>query len=193
MAPIISILICTIPKRKMMFEILESFIKAQVNQLGAWNQVEILSDAGMDKSIGTKRQELLLRSNGKYVTFCDDDDAVPVYYVYELLEAAKSNADCFAINGNMTTNGVEERNWWIAKDNPYGAFQRDGKTIYLRHPNHITPIRREIALRIGYKDLSFQEDHDFCVRLKASGLIQTEYVIERPMYTYLYLTAKTYT
>lgn len=185
---ILSILICTLEERAAQFYALYNHLNRQRDYDDI---VEIISN-GQDRSVstGTKRNELLQRAKGKYCVFIDDDDEVPDYYIEELLKAAESDADCFAINGTMTTNGQNEKQWFIALGNPYKADWSTGKEIYLRSPNHITPMKTEIARQIGFNDITIGEDFDFCMRLKHSGLLKTQHVIEKPMYHYKFIENK---
>jgi glycosyltransferase involved in cell wall biosynthesis len=178
---ILSILIPTLHSRASQFKTLKAEIDRQCK--GLEDKVEvIISIDEKQRTTGFKRNELLRASRGKYVVFVDDDDYIYPYYVAEILKAAESNADCMAINGIMTTNGKHEKKWDIAIKNPYAEVNG----VYLRYPNHITPIKREHAIKIGFPDLTFAEDYDFATRLKESGLLKTEAKITPAMYHYKY-------
>jgi glycosyltransferase involved in cell wall biosynthesis len=153
--------------------------------------VEILTaiDSG-EWTTGRKRNWLLSQAVGDYVVFVDDDDEIPAYYVEELLKAHGSGADCFGINGIITTNGADEKQWFISKDYEYKAEQRDGREVYLRYPNHITPIKRKIALLAEFPDVSHGEDYEWATKIRKTGKIKTECTIERPMYHYKFVTHK---
>lgn len=151
------------------------------------SEVEIitLEDDGQ-MTTGQKRQMLLESAEGKYIVFVDDDDEVPNYYVVEILEAAKSNADCFAINGIMTTDGYRQMKWYLSKDNPNITVFENGSEVYLRTTNHITGVKRELALQAGFPDKSNAEDKAYLEKL--NPLLKTEHTIERPMYHYKFST-----
>jgi hypothetical protein len=100
--------------------------------------------------------------------------------VDEMLKAAESGADCFAINGTMTTDGKNEVQWFISKDYINEDVTKDGKTIYLRHTNHITAVRREIALKAGFPNKSNAEDKWYSDRL----VLKSEHKIDPHMYWY---------
>lgn len=141
-------------------------------------------------STGEKRNILLERAKGKYVVFVDDDDSVATNYVDLLLKAAESDADCFAINGTMTTNGANLKRWYIAKDNPYKAEIVNGEEVYLRYPNHITPIKRSIAIQVKFPHVYRGEDYQWATELHLKKLIQSEFVIETPLYEYKFIENK---
>lgn len=183
----LSILICSLHKRVNIFTALMQDLANQ-----AYNKpVEILSevDSG-EMTTGEKRNKLLQRAEGKYIVFVDDDDYIYPYYIEEILKASESDPDAMAINGSMTTNGGNEIQWFIAKDNPYCAVQRNGREVYLRFQNHISPIRGEIAKLFKFPHATLGEDYVWALAIHKSGLIKTESTIEKPMYIYKYLTNK---
>lgn len=147
--------------------------------------VEILTD---DKpgSIGAKRQRLLELSTGDYVAFIDDDDDINPQYIKLIFERLGPDCDVIGFEGEITTNGRNKKRFTISKEHPYE--EKNG--IYYRYNNHLSPIRRDIALAIGYKDMNFGEDFDYAMRLKESGLINTEKYIYTPMYFYRYRSFK---
>lgn len=183
---ILSILICTIPKRKALFDKLLFELRAQV--LASGEKIEILAD-GNDGTVGLKRQRLIEKAQGKYVVFVDDDDWVSTDYVQSIVHALKSSPDVVGFNGWITTNGKHKTNFKISKDCDYHTTSAG----YERFNNHLSPVKREIALEIGYKNMSYQEDYDYAVRLRSSGLVKTERFISKHLYFYYYVTKKTYT
>lgn len=191
--PILSILICSLHKRFGMLGALLRSLEYQITDIGANDLVEVLVNAdGGEKSTGRKRNELLQQAKGKYVMACDDDDRISERYIIELLQAAKSDADCFSISGYIWTNGQNRRDWHISKEHEYCTKKNEkGEDVYYRFPNHITPIKREIAVQFEYPDLYQFEDFQWASKIKISGLIKTEYRIEYvPMYIYDFLTVK---
>lgn len=180
---ILSILICTIPRRAGMFAILLNELERQAQGY----MVEILAD-DQPGSIGAKRQRLLQKATGDYVAFIDDDDEVSPQYVKLIIEAAEQKFDAIGFEGEITTNGRHAKRFSISMHHKYE--EKGG--IYYRYNNHLSPVLRDIALQIGYKDLSYGEDFDFAKRLHESGLIKTEHYIYTPMYFYKYITKKSY-
>jgi len=178
----LSILICTIPRRAAMFNTLVADLTAQSENYA----VEILTD-DQPGSIGNKRQRLLEKATGEYVCFIDDDDTVSPQYVKNIFE--KLGADAIGFEGQITTNGRNKKRFTISMHHNYE--EKGGS--YFRYNNHLSPVRREIALQIGYKDMQFMEDYDYATRLKESGLIKTEKYIYATMYFYRYVTRKLYT
>jgi len=57
---------------------------------------------------------------------------------------------------------------------------------YVRSPYQKTPLKTEIARKIGYADMRFGEDYDYSCRLVASGLLLVEVYIPKVLYHYRY-------
>ncbi len=183
---ILSILICTIDSRKEQFDKLFDFVNKQrlVNDTVA-RFVEILFECdNKEMSIGAKRQKLLERATGEFVVFIDDDDFVSERYVSSILKATRSKPDCIGfliecdMQGKIETAITSNRydKWTEGQD----GFTHN-RTIY-----HKSPIRRTIALQIGFKNIRYSEDSDFSKRLKDSGLLVHEEFVNDVMYYYRY-------
>lgn len=180
----LSILICTLHSRWRLLSALVAHIKAQIYN---FDMVEVLwITDNKEQTTGAKRNDLLKKAKGQYIVFIDDDDWVPDYYVKEMLLAARSGADCFAINGTMTTNGQNEQRWMISKNYDNTEIVSNGEKLLLRRTNHITAVKRELALKAGFPDKSNAEDKHYSDRLVKH--LQTEHVINKPMYHYRFET-----
>lgn len=172
----LSILIATMPIRIHKLANLRAVLDRQLT-----DEVEVITDISMNYNIGTKRNKLLQLSQGKYIIFIDDDDLVASDYIEKILEACKSECDCIGISGLITTNGVAERQWHISKDYQQW-FERE--YVYYRTPNHISPVKRELALAAGFPDISFGEDFEYSMRLLP--MLKTEIKIPGILYFYRY-------
>lgn len=135
---------------------------------------------------GEKRNRLLKIAKGKYVIYIDDDDEVPNYYINELKKACDLDSDCFAINGKMTTDGQKEIKWRLSKDYDNVTIKENGVDVYLRKTNHITAVKRELALLAPFPNKSNAEDKGYSDAL--NPFLKTEYKIELPMYHYKFST-----
>lgn len=183
---ILSILICTIPGRRQMFDVLQAHLYAQMTHLLNHDVVQVLWDESSIISTGHKRNILLQQADGRYIVFIDDDDMVPEYYISEILNAATLDTDCMAINGTMSTDGSREIKWRISKDYINQTILENGHPLYLRTTNHIAPVKREIALKGGFPDKSNAEDKAYSEAIHS--FLKTECKIARPMYHYRYST-----
>jgi glycosyltransferase involved in cell wall biosynthesis len=175
---LLSVLTCSLKSRSRVFKRLEDILKKQIFNT---NQVELLAsiDNG-EKTIGCKRNELLNAAKGQYVVFIDDDDIVSGDYIFKILTALNYNdPDCCGIEGQIIskyqiprkfTHSIKYRDW----------YEKNG--IYYRCPNHLNPIRRELALSIGFDDISSGEDMSFS--MKILPLLKTEVFIKGVLYYY---------
>lgn len=178
--PLLSILICSLHSRAGLLAKLVAHLNRQII-----NPAQVEIDWHIDAkqiTTGAKRQLLLSRANGTYIVFIDDDDWVPSYYVNEMLIACHSNADCFAINGTMTTDGANEVKWKLSKDYSNEDKTENGVKILYRKTNHITGVKRKLALLAGFPDKSNAEDKHYSDRLVPH--LKTEFTISKPMYQY---------
>lgn len=171
----LSILIATMPKRNEKFLALYDCLFKQSNG----KPVEIISDDSMEYNIGVKRNKLLEKANGGHIIYHDDDDFSSNSYVDLILKSIESNPDSVAINGIITINGGGERQWFISKE--YKGWFEDNQIFY-RTPNHISPIKRELALQAMFPEISFAEDAEFSRRVHP--LLKTETKILPPIYHY---------
>ncbi|ASU34402.1 glycosyltransferase family 2 protein [Mucilaginibacter xinganensis] len=148
--------------------------------------VQVGINDSMEYNIGTKRNIMLKEALGKYVVFIDDDDEVSPNYVSLILEACKQDPDCIGINGTITTNGHDLRKWFISKE--FGKWYTGPDGTYYRTPNHISPVRRELALQAGFPEIAFGEDAEYSKRLM--HFLRTESTIIEPIYNYKYISNK---
>ena len=179
---ILSILICTLEERK---EQLDKLLRHLRSQIINPDEVEILINSdNREKTTGAKRNELLEQAKGKYILFIDDDDWVPEYFINELLKASESGADCFATNGIMfyVLKNISIQ-FFFSKDYTDHTLWVGNKPIYIRRTNHISPVKRELALQAGFPDITIHEDTVYSERL--NRFLKTEYLIEKPMYEYM--------
>jgi len=187
----LSILICTIPKRIFSFERLIEKIHLQAKKNNLQEDVEILSNSDVSISIGVKRNLLLSESKGAYVCFIDDDDDIADCYLQELFKAIESNNDCASLKGIITWDG--ERPEIFEHSIKYQSYKTNlinEEIRYERYPNHLNCIKSHIAKQIGFTDKNFSEDTDYANMLFASGLIKTEFSIDKILYYYNYVSQK---
>ena len=85
----LSVLICTIPERKEKFDILLN----KLQFLSINKDVEILCDnrARGTVTIGQKRNDLINKSTGDYISFVDDDDDISNNYFDLILNAIETD------------------------------------------------------------------------------------------------------
>lgn len=176
----LSVLIATTVDRREMFEVLYADLLKQAEG----KDVEILYDEdNKEISIGKKRQNLLERATGDYIVYHDSDDWHSDDYIDQILEATKTNPDCIGIKikcegceGKTATASMKYKKW---EDNKYGFD-------YVRHTYHKTPVKRDIALSVGFEDIRFAEDHAYSMGLLKTGRLKKEVFIDKEIYIYRY-------
>lgn len=189
---LLSILIPSTNDRNDMLYNLLDHLHYQLEEEKLEDKVEIITDIDNgEESIGNKRQRLIQKAKGEWICFIDSDDWVANDYIEWIFLAMKENPDVINFSGFMTTSGANRENFKIGKDFPYITIKdAHGRNEYYRYSNHLSIIKRIIALQIGYKNLRFAEDYDYAKRLKESGLIKTEYLIDAELYHYKYVKVK---
>jgi len=156
-------------------------IRDQIKKGKFESDVEILSLMDCKSmTIGDKRNRLIEMSSGEYIVFIDDDDNVPDYYISEVLSAIKESPDCVGIRGVI-------------------KYENDAKTVFIhslrypqdediniyakgRPPNHLNPIKREIACTVKFPDQNWAEDTSWANAIYFK--LKTEKMIDKVMYVY---------
>jgi len=189
-----SILICTIPIRKARFNHLVTGLLMQINDLGLQDEIEILwldDVPGQKATIGQKRQDLLHQSQGKYVCFIDDDDDVAYDYVRIIYNELLKEPDVIGITGIMTVNGKQRTARKFVHSSRYKSYFEKNH-VYYRCPNHLNPMRRDIALSVPFEYKSHREDTEWALKLCATNPYTKELFIEKPIYFYKYIIKPIY-
>lgn len=181
----LSILIPTLQDRVHFLDSLIREIRYQCMKESCFSDVEILTD-NRDRrvSTGEKRNSLLVRAIGEYTWFVDDDDELYPSAIRNVMEAIEQGPDVIGINGTMTTDGANALGWEIRLGHPYEETKRNGKSFYLRFPNHITPMKRKHALTVRFPHKTIFEDYEWAKALNDSGVLKTQVVIDEPVYHY---------
>ncbi len=185
---LLSICICSIFTRANFLDRLLAVLRPQLSQ-----RVELLLaiDAGQ-VSIGQKRQRLLEQARGEFVVFIDDDDLVSPDYVRQILTAIYRNptADAITYLSRRFCDGAFEANcsYSLRNASNEGSVVIDGFKTYTRWPYHVTPIRRTIALQVGFTNQDFLEDTVFAQRLRP--LLHSEEHIQAYLYEYWWRTKR---
>jgi hypothetical protein len=153
----LNILIATTICRRLLFRSLKEELDRQCEGLSA----EVLFEEDNKQiSIGAKRQKLLERATADYIVFFDSDDWPYENYVSDILKALESNPDCVGLVIHMTTNGERPQTCVHSLMYPEWKEKVDG-IDYVRNVTHFNPVRRELALKVGFADLRFGEDRKY--------------------------------
>jgi len=188
----LSILIATTVDRRPLFDkLLEEFIR-QIHQIdNMYGGVELLyEEDNKEISIGKKRQRLLERSTGEYVVYFDSDDFPMHNYTSEIMTALQRNVDCVGFLIHMTTNSKNPQVCCHSLRYKVWAKNKNGYN-YVRGCTHFNPIKREIALRVGFNDLRYGEDKIYSDAV--TRLCKTEAFINKKLFHYRYSNAVPHT
>ena len=158
----------------------------QINSLKLQNEIRVshyIDDGKL--SIGYKRNWLVEQSNAKYVMFTDDDDEVSSDYIKEIYEATKKNPDVITFNGIVTFNGINPQQFNSHID--YKEYKNTNK-IFMRPPGHLNAIKKDIAIRYKFKELSKERDRatdtHHSLEMVRDGALKTSVHIDKPLYIY---------
>ena len=189
----LSILICSIKGREEILNNLLSLLEGQIT-----DDVEILIEVdNKEITIGEKRNVLLKRARGDYIAFVDDDDLISNDYVSKILAAIETSPDCCGIEGEIDHMKVKRPESNERRRQPRHRYYRckqkfvhsnqytkwyEKNNIYYRCPNHLNPIKRELAGQIMFPEMSQGEDKDFSLRILP--LLKTEVFIKGIIYYY---------
>jgi glycosyltransferase involved in cell wall biosynthesis len=179
----LSILICTIPSRHEMFYKLLNQVKLLCSKHSD-GILEILIQADTHLNIGQKRNKLLEEAKGDFVVFIDDDDEIHDDYVDCMLNAIEicPDADCIGYKGYITFNGSTRKNWVISKE---CLTWHEKDQVYYRTPNHISPVRREIALSVKFPEITFGEDYEYSMGILP--MLKKETFVDKELYHYKFM------
>lgn len=169
---------------------LARLMKCLEPQLSDAVKVYTLEDEGAD-TVGTKRQRLIETAQTSFVAHVDDDDLVAPSYCADVLDAIERGADVVGFrlryyeNGGLAGYATHSLTCgkWGEERGP------DNLMRYTRTPNHLNPVRRELALQIGFKSMRVSEDADYSVRLfEKFGGAMNEVFVDKYLYDYFHRT-----
>lgn len=177
----LSILILTLPTRIDSYSNLIKTLNKQVIENNLISRVQILTLCDTKEiSVGEKRNILLNKSIGRYVCFIDDDDVISDNYLIRLISALESNADVITFCGDYVENNL--RTAFSISMVHRGNYNHPN--IFYRLPNHLCPIKRQIALNCLFTDKNFGEDSDYAEKINQH--IKNEFHISDKLYFYMY-------
>ena len=177
----LSILILTLPTRIDSYSNLIRTLNQPVIENNLLDKVQILSLCDTKEiSVGEKRNILLNKSIGRYVCFIDDDDLIATDYLIKIISAISSNADVITFCGEYIENG--QTTPFSISTIHRGNYNHPN--IFYRLPNHLCPVKREIAVSCLFTDKNYGEDSDYAERINQH--IKNEFHIQDKLYFYMY-------
>jgi hypothetical protein len=187
-APSWTILVPTLGERRALFERLMAGLLPQLDPYDGRVRVLGWYNDG-SPSLPKIRQRLVETAGTDYVSFVDDDDLVSRDYVAEIVGALASRPDYVGFQVQCYSNGAPtgvayhslEFDQWR---NLTGRYERD--------ISHLNPIKRSLALRADFSRTRAgkPEDRAWADQLRRARVLQTQVVINRILYHYLYSTSR---
>jgi hypothetical protein len=179
----------TTDRRSSFYELLKE-ICFQIKNLNPEFQqkIELLIDEdNKEKSIGKKRQDLLLKSRGTWVVGIDSDDTIAKTYLKDIVNAlnANPNTDHVGFLESCSINGVLSVSLFSIRYKKWA--ENIGEFDHIRCANPKSVIRRVKALQAGFSNIRFGEDKLFSERV--TPLLRSEIFINKPLYMYRYVSS----
>jgi hypothetical protein len=187
-APSWTILVPTLGERRALFERLMAGLLPQLDPHGGRVRVVGWHNDGRP-SLPKIRQQMVKAAGTEYVSFVDDDDLVSPDYVAEIVTALDQRPDFVGFQVQCYSDGaptgiayhsLEFRQW----RNLAGRYERD--------ISHLNPIRTQLALKADFSrtPAGQPEDRAWVAQLRQAKVLNTQVVIPRILYHYLYSTSR---
>lgn len=184
---ILSILIATTYSRNNTLQKLIENINNQISIYNLSSKIELIVVFDEKQvSVGYKRQKLLECASGKYVCYIDSDDNISDTYCKDIVDAIEQNPNSECVGFLIECNMDGKIELAIASNRYSDWCENKNGFRYCRTIYHKTPVRRDIALMVGFEDLRFAEDYKYAVGLKKTGLLKNEIFIDKVLYYYNY-------
>lgn len=173
-----TILIATLGQRATRFRRLLDVLLPQLDAHGGTVRVCALYNNG-ERPLGHVRQALIDHAETTYVSFIDDDDLVPSYYVDEVASRLDGVVDyvgwqmqCYVDDRTLLPTYHSLR---------YARWHHDDRGYY-RDVSHLNPIRTELARYGDFRRGDPPEDVSWVQQVRP--YVQTEAYVDKVMYYY---------
>lgn len=185
--PTWTILVPTIPSRATLFLRLMAVLLPQLDEHEGRVRVLAWRNTGRPH-LGALRDAMLLAAGSEYVSFIDDDDLVPDYYVAEIVKAIAGRPDHVGFQLEYTTEQDGEIVGREIVDHSlrHGRWHRNMEGQLVRDFTHIDPLRRDLALNGQFARAKRGRAEDRTWVKQVRGWIRTEAYIDKIMYHYLW-------
>jgi hypothetical protein len=181
--PTLTILIPTLGQRETVLRRLLGILLPQTEPHNGRVQVMGWFNNGQP-SLGEIRDGLVDASTTDYVTFVDDDDVVPGYYVQEVLRGLEHWPDKLGFPVELyVRNRLQET---CDQSLRHTGWYRDARGVLCRDVVHIAPVRREIAAAGRFAVAAAGQAEDIAWVEQVRPLLHSEHYLPAVMYHYLY-------
>lgn len=183
--PIWSVMIASVGARNAELARMLDALAAQIESWHGLVEVVVYWD-NFESGLGAARQALLDDARGEWVSFVDDDDELPSYFVDNVMvPLLVSKPDYIGWRMQLFIAGKAQKPTYHSLR--YDRWWDDARGYY-RHVSHLNPIRAELA-RLGRFDRNVPEDVDWAQQVHAALPADVREVTlpdDEPMYLYRY-------
>lgn len=181
--PTWTILIPTIPQRAAQFERLLGVVLPQLDEHRGRVRVLAWRNRGTPR-LAEIRDAMLLAAGTDYVSFIDDDDLVPDYYVAEVVRAIEQRPDHVGFLLDYCPAGgpaevVEHSLKW-------STWGRSVEGVLYRDFTHVDPVRTDFALKGQFAAAKPRRAEDRVWVKQVRPYLSSEVYIDKIMYHYLW-------
>jgi len=179
-----SVLIPTMQGREESLRKVVLSIQEKVRRFAPDMRVEFcLEFDNKEKSVGVKRDSLLQNARGRYMAFIDDDDDITDAYIEDLWECIRGDYHVMRLYGTISQYRFIHTSNFAFTDKM--ATTTD-PPMFQRPPNHLNPMMTDVAKFVRFKDATYGEDLDWCIRLHKTQFLQREYTSDESRTHYIY-------
>lgn len=179
-----SVLIPTMQGREESLQRLLLSIQEKVRRLAPDMRVQFsIEFDNKEKSVGLKRDALLQNAQGRYMSFIDDDDDITDEYIEDLWECIKGDYHVMRLFGTIAPYRFFHTLKFTFDDK---MATKGDPPMFQRPPNHLNPMLTDVARLIRFKDATYGEDLDWCIRLHKTQFLQREYTSDESRTHYIY-------
>lgn len=180
---LLSICILSMPHRSWMLSRLMNVLTPQLT-----TDVEVMLSISAGHDVAERRNQLLDAARGQYITYIDDDDLIAPNYVAAIRAALADSPDCVTFDVTRYEDGqrighAEHRLAHESYRQRRIVDRSSTKRVWIRPPNHLCPVRTDLARQVRFDPRQKMEDVDYATRLRP--LLSSEVHIDEELYQYL--------
>lgn len=180
--PLWSILIATLASRRDKFQRLMDVLLPQAEKAECIEVIACHNNG--EKPLGAIRQALMEEARGEYLSFLDDDDMVPDYFVPKMLSALWQKPDVVGLYMRYYESGHFIANSYHS----IGHESHNTTTAFYRDLSHQQPVRSVLARKGDFR-AAWPEDNAWKTAVRP--LLRTEVYVDEMMYHYYHNGADT--